>query len=113
MARLALLYSSVFGHDAYESLLSFMRSENNDTLDEVTNDFMEISSKLVPAIELCCVHEQVRTAVSYSEKIAQKMPQFMQQMGIKASARAMLDWGTSALGTGEVSQAASRRTGAD
>ena len=43
MAKIALLCSSVFGNEAYESLLSFMRTEKNDTLDEVMTDFMGIA----------------------------------------------------------------------
>ena len=101
LANLALLTSSVFGADAYEALLEFMRTEKNDTLDEVTNDFMEISNKLAPPIELFCAWEQVPTDVSYSERFAQKLPSLLQHKAFKASARAVLDLGVKA---GTVSQ---------
>jgi hypothetical protein len=104
MAKIALLTSSVFGHEAYESLLEFMRAEKNDTLDEVTNDFMEISNKLAPPIELFCAWEQVPTDVSYSERFAQKLPSLLQQKAFKASARAVLDLGSATFKTGTVSQ---------
>ncbi|GIZ38925.1 hypothetical protein CKM354_000232400 [Cercospora kikuchii] len=97
MAKIALMYSSVFGHDAYESLLSFMRTEKNDTLEEVTNDFVEISNKLVPPINLFCAYEQVPTAVSYSERMG---PVFYQNKALKAGAKAILDFGGAAFATG-------------
>ena len=103
MAKIALLYSSVFGNDAYESLLSFMRSEKNDTLDEVTSDLMEICGRLVPPIDLFCAWEQNPTAVSYSEKISQKVPGLLQQQFFKAGARKFMEAGFSAFGTGTVS----------
>ena len=105
MAKIALLYSSVFGNDAYEALLSFMRTERNDTLDEVTSDFMEISNKLVPRIDLFCVYEQVATEVAYSERFANKMPSLLQHKFFKASARTFMEVGISAgLGSGTVSK---------
>ena len=105
MAKIALLYSSVFGNEAYESLLSFMRTEKNDTLDEVTNDFMEISNKLVPPIALCCFYEQVPTDVSYSERVAQKIPGLLQHKFFKAGARKVMEVGFSkAFGAGTVSK---------
>ncbi len=80
-----------------------MRSENNDALDEVTNDFMEISSKLAPPIELLCIWEQVPTSVSYSDRIAQSLPRLMQHKAFTSSARAVLDLGAMAFKTGTVS----------
>lgn len=104
MAKVALLYSSVFGNEAYESLLSFMRTEKNDTLDEVTDDFVEISNKLVPPIELFCAWEQVPTQVSYGERAAQKIPRLLQHKFFKAGARKAMEVGCSAmLGNGTVS----------
>jgi hypothetical protein len=103
MARMALLYSSVFGNEAYESLLSFMRTEKNDILDEVTSDFMEICSKLVPPVDLFCAWEQNPTAVSYSERVASKVPGLLQQQFFKAGARKFMETGFSAFGTGTVS----------
>ena len=103
MAKIALLYSSVFGNEAYESLLSFMRTEKNDTLDEVTSDFMEICSKLVPPIELFCAWEQVPTAASYSDRVASKVPALLQQQFFKAGARRFMEMGFSAFGSGTVS----------
>jgi hypothetical protein len=104
MAKIALLYSSVFGNDAYESLLSFMRTEKNDTLDEVTNDFMEICSKLVPPVDLFCAWEQIPTAHSYSERVASKVPVLLQQQFFKAGARKFMETGFSAFGSGTVSK---------
>jgi hypothetical protein len=105
MARMALLYNSVFGNEAYESLLTFMRTEKNDTLEEVTNDFMEISSKLVPPIELLCIWEQMPSEVQYSKKIADKLPGLLQHKALRASARAVLDLPSLAFGkAGTVSE---------
>jgi hypothetical protein len=104
MAKIALLYSSVFGNDAYESLLSFMRTEKNDTLDEVTNDFMEICSKLVPPVDLFCAWEQIPTAHSYSERVASKVPILLQEQFFKAGARKFMETGFSAFGTGTVGE---------
>ncbi|PIB00567.1 Ankyrin repeat domain-containing protein 17 [Cercospora beticola] len=97
MAKLALMYSSVFGNEAYESLLSFMRSEKNDTLEEVTHDFMEISNKLVPPIDLFCAYETVPTATSYSERYT---PWLLQSKAFKAGTKALLDFGGAAFSAG-------------
>ncbi|KAK5707221.1 hypothetical protein LTR17_020910 [Elasticomyces elasticus] len=99
MAKVALLYSSVFGSDAYESLLSFMRTEKNDTLDEVTNDFMEISGKLAPPIELICVYEQVPTDVDYAERFmgSPKMNGLLQHKFFRPGAKKILEVGVSML----------------
>lgn len=105
MAKLALLYSSVFGNDAYESLLSFMSTEKNDTLDEVTNDFMEICRRLEPPIELFCAWEQIPTAMSYSERVTSKVPGLLQQQFFKSGARKLMETGLFALGSGTVSDA--------
>ena len=104
MAKIALLYSNIFGNEAYESLLSSMRTEPNDILDEVTNDFMEISSKLVPPIDLFCAWEQVPTDVSYYEWAAQKIPNLLQHKFFKAGARKFMEVGIPALGAGTVSK---------
>jgi hypothetical protein len=95
MANIALYYSSIFGNEAYDSLLYFMKTEKNDTLDEITEDFMEINDKLTPPITLVCVWEQVPTAVSYSERFVSSLPKLMQHKAFKASARAVLDVGSS------------------
>jgi hypothetical protein len=103
MAKIALLYSSVFGNDAYESLLSFMRTEKNDTLDEVTADFMEICTKLTPPVDLFCAWEQNPTAASYSERVSSKVPGLLKQEFFKAGARKFMETGFSAFGSGTVS----------
>lgn len=103
MAKIALLHSSVFGNEAYESLLSFMRTEKNDTLDEVTNDFVELSNKLIPPIDLCCAYETVPTDVSYSERVVQNIPTLFQNKMFKAGARALVDLGSLTFGAGTVS----------
>ena len=99
MAKVALLYSSVFGNDAYESLLSFMRTEKNDTLDEVVNDFMEISGKLLPPIELCCAYEQVPTDEAYAKRAmdSPKISRLMQHKYFKAGAKRFMEAGFSLL----------------
>lgn len=104
MAKVALLYSAIFGHEAYESLLSFMRTEKNDVLDEVTSDFVEISGNLTPPIELFCAYEQVPTDYTkFYEKFAQNAPSLLQNKFFRASAQRILDKGFSALGAGTVS----------
>lgn len=103
MAKIALLYSSVFGNDAYESLLSFMSTEKNDTLDEVTNEFMEICGRLAPPIDLFCAWEQVPTAFTYSERVTSKVPGLLQQPFFKTGARKLMETGLFALGSGTVS----------
>ena len=103
MAKVALLCSSVFGNEAYESLLSFMRTEKNDTLDEVMTDFMGICSKLVPPVDLFCAWEQNPTAASYSERVSSKVPGLLQQEFFKAGARNFMETGFSAFGSGTVS----------
>lgn len=100
MARIALLYSSAFGNEAYEALLHFMRSENNDILQEVTNDFVELCGKLSPSIELYCFWEQIPTDVSYSERY---LPSLMQHKAFKISAQALASMGLGALNAGTVS----------
>lgn len=100
MAKIALLHSSVFGQDAYESLLAFMRTEKNDTLDEVTSDFMEICTRLVPPVDLFCAWEQIPTAMSYSDRL----PNLLQQPFLKQGARMVMDFGISAFGASTVSQ---------
>lgn len=103
MAKIALLYSSVFGNEAYESLLSFMKTEKNDFLDELTDDFMEISNKLVPPIELICFWEQVATDISYADRLTSNLPGLLQHSFFRVSARKVMDIGLSALGTSTVS----------
>jgi hypothetical protein len=100
MAKIALLYSSVFGNEAYESLLSFMKSEKNDVLDEVTNDFLEICKNLAPPIELFCAWEQNPTSVSYSERISENAPSLLSQNFFK---KLMETSFSAALGSGTVS----------
>ncbi|KAK0920597.1 hypothetical protein LTR91_019205 [Friedmanniomyces endolithicus] len=99
MAKVALLYSSVFGNDAYESLLSFMRTETNDTLDEVVSDFMEIREKLVPKIELFCAYEEVPTDVAYAERMVNspKMSSLTQHKFFRAGAKKLMEVGFSGL----------------
>lgn len=99
MAKLALAYSSVFGNEAYESLLEFLKSEKNDALDEVTNDFIEISSNLSPKIDILCVWEKVSTSVAYSDKI---IPALLQQTLFKTGVKKILDVGLSAMAAGTV-----------
>ena len=103
MAKIAIYTNQVLGHEAYESLLQFMKAERNDALDEVTNDFMEISGKLAPPIELFCAYEQVATNVSYSDRVVQKLPGLLQHNAFKASARAVVGLGTMTLKVGTVS----------
>lgn len=103
MAKIALLYSSVFGIEAYESLLSFMRAEKNDALDEVTHDFMEICSKLTPPIDLFCAYEQVPTDVSYSQRMTDAAPRLLQHKFFRAGTKAILDLGGAAFKSGTVS----------
>lgn len=93
MARIALMYSSVFGSDAYESLLSFMRTEKNDILDEVTSDFVEIYSKMNPPIDIVCVWEMV--SMDYSQMLVDGIMKRgpLQYKAFKASAKAVLDVG--------------------
>ena len=69
MARVATMYSSVFGNDAYEELLTFMRAEKNDVLDEVREDFVDFCNKLDPPAEIYCLWEQVGMDVAYSPEI--------------------------------------------
>ncbi|EME79345.1 uncharacterized protein MYCFIDRAFT_142548, partial [Pseudocercospora fijiensis CIRAD86] len=110
MAKIALLYSSVFGHEAYESLLSFMKTEKNDVLEETTEDFIEISSKLVPPIELFCAWEMEETAVSYAGKVTSNLPGLLQHKFFKTGAKRVMEVGLSAFGTSTVSlQPPSRR----
>jgi hypothetical protein len=99
MAKLALAYSSVFGNEAYESLLEFMKAEKNDALDEVTHDFIEISNKLSPAIDILCVWEKVATSVDYSERI---IPALLQQKLFKTGVKKILEVGLSAMAAGTV-----------
>lgn len=107
MAKIALLYSNIFGNEAYQSLLSFMKTEKNDVLDEVTEDFMEISHKLAPPISLVCVWEQVPTDVSpYADRFTSSLPPLLQHKSFKAGARKLLEVGFSALGTSTASLAA-------
>ena len=101
MAKIALLYSSVFGDEAYESLLSFMKSDRNDPLDEVRGDFEEICGKLVPPIELFCAWEQNPTSVSYTERFAQIAPGLLNQTFFKKLMETSL---SAALGSGTVSE---------
>lgn len=51
MVKLALLYTEVFGKDAFDSLLAFMRAEKNDTLEELREDFVEYCKKLSPSVD--------------------------------------------------------------
>lgn len=102
MAKIALMYSSIFGNEAYEALITLMRSEKNDALDEVTSDFMEICNKLTPPMDLVCVWEQLPTVVSYSEKIAKRLPGLLQQPIFKAGVRRFIEAGFSVFGTGTV-----------
>lgn len=104
MAKIALMYSSVFGNDAYESLLSFMKFEKNDVLEEVTNDFVEICNKLVPPMELFCAWEQVPTAQDYSDRIMSQVSGLLQHPLFKIGARKIFERGFSATGTGTVSE---------
>lgn len=80
-----------------------MRTERNDVLDEVTDDFMEINSRLVPPIELFCAWEQVATAVSYADRAMGNLPALLEHKVFKASARRMMKVGLSAFGTSTVS----------
>lgn len=89
MAKLALMINSSFGSDAYESLISFMRAEKNDALDEVTNDFMEITKLLNPTIELLCVYEQVGTDIS--NFAPHTVARLTKQKYFKAAARKIQD----------------------
>ncbi|KAF2768853.1 hypothetical protein EJ03DRAFT_112885 [Teratosphaeria nubilosa] len=91
MARVALAYSSVFGSEAYEALLSFMQTGNNDTLDEVREDFVEICNNLDPSIELLCEWEQVATDASYAARITDNAPRLLQHKAFTAGIRAVLD----------------------
>lgn len=49
MAKIALGMSSIFGNEAFEALLQFMKAERNDALDEVTNDFMASPPDMIRA----------------------------------------------------------------
>ena len=81
-----MLSSAAFGDEAHESLLELMKSERNDVLEEISNDFMEIGSRLLPPIDLVCVYEVVPTDISkYAGKV---LPGVLQQ-AFKASARAV------------------------
>ncbi|KAK4573996.1 hypothetical protein LTR86_001757 [Recurvomyces mirabilis] len=100
MARIALMYSSVFGSDAYEALLTFMKAEKNDVLDEVREDFVEFCNKLVPAIEVYCFWEQVSSDVAYSTDIAQKLGKLGQHKYFAAGARAVTNVTLRKLGAG-------------
>lgn len=102
MAKIALLYSSVFGEDAYQSLLAFMHTERNDTLEEVTNEFMDICHKLLPPIDVFCAYEQVPTVISYGDRLAQKAPTLLKNGFFKAGARRFMEHGFAALGAGKV-----------
>lgn len=102
MAKMALSYTHVFGEEAYESLLHFMKAERNDALDEVTSDFMEISTKLDPQIQLFCAWEMVPTDQSYAERFAQTKT-FLQNKAIKNVAQAAVNIGTLPWKTGTVS----------
>lgn len=108
MAKVALLYSSIFGDKAYEALLEFMRTENNDTLDEVRDDFVELCGKLVPPVELFCAYEEVASDESYSSRLPNKMPGLLsglsQHKYFAAGMRALTDATLRALGAGTVSE---------
>lgn len=104
MAKIALGISSMFGNEAFEALLHFMKSERNDALDEVTNDFMDISTKLAPPIDLFCAYETVPTDVAYSERLAQKLPRLLQLKAFKAGARVVVDLGSKTFKAGTVSK---------
>lgn len=74
MAKIALLYNAAFGTDAYESLLSLMRTEKNDALDEIKHDFMEITKMYNPPIDLLCIWEMVPTDISnFSPQMLSKL----------------------------------------
>ncbi|QIW94960.1 hypothetical protein AMS68_000478 [Peltaster fructicola] len=100
MAKIALMYSSVFGNEAYESLLQFMKAEKNDTLEEVVADFVEISAKANPPIDLYCVYEEEPTKTSYAEKGISKMNGLLQHNFFKAGATMLFEVGLNALGAG-------------
>lgn len=100
---MALLYSSIFGSEAYEALLQFMRTEKNDTLDEIVTDFVEISNKLVPPMDVVCVWEQIPTSVSYADRGFTKMNGLLQHNFFKASAAMLIEVGLNAFGAGTVS----------
>lgn len=100
MAKIALLYSSVFGNEAYESLLQFMSTEKNDPLDELTDDFVEICNRFNPRIELVCAYEQVAMQVVYSEKI---VPALLSHSVFMSGVRSLMDFGLSSFGAGTVS----------
>lgn len=106
MARVALQYSAIFGNDAYESLLSFMSTQKNDNLDDVTEDFMEISNKLNPPIELFCAWEQNPTKIDYSERALASVPALLEHRFFKAGARKLVEIGLTAVGGGTVSSPA-------
>ncbi|KAK3669911.1 hypothetical protein LTR78_010222 [Recurvomyces mirabilis] len=100
MARIALMYSSVFGSDAYEALLTFMKAEKNDVLEEVREDFVEFCNKLIPAIEVYCFWEQVSSDVAYSTDIAQKLGKLGQHKYFATGARAVTNVTLRKLGAG-------------
>ncbi|KAF2148555.1 hypothetical protein K461DRAFT_232934, partial [Myriangium duriaei CBS 260.36] len=104
MAKLGLLYTSVFGQEGYEALLSFMKNERNDTLDEVTSDFVAICNKFVPPIDLFCAYEEMEIDASkFVEKATQKAPALLSHQFFKDGATRLLNKGHSSLGYGQVS----------
>ncbi|KAK5115752.1 hypothetical protein LTR62_000841 [Meristemomyces frigidus] len=100
MAKVALLYNSVFGNDAYEDLLEFMRAEKNTTLDEVRDDFVEFCNKLKPPIDLLCAWEQKPMDASFSTNWMQKLPKLGQHKYFAAGARAVVGAGLWSVGAG-------------
>ncbi|KAK5125182.1 hypothetical protein LTR85_000858 [Meristemomyces frigidus] len=98
MAKIALLYSSMFGNEAYEALLTFMRTEKNDTLDEVREDFVEFCGKLNPPVDLFCAYEEVPSDVSFSSRLIPKG--LLQHKYFATPVRAVTGAGLRAFGAG-------------
>lgn len=101
MAKMALYYNYVFGKESYEALLEFMRPDQGGSLEEVTQEFMELKDRLRPPIQVCCAYETVPTDfTSYISKATQRMPGiFTQNLVVEGMGRMLQSIGSNLVGT--------------
>lgn len=101
MAKMALYYNYVFGKESYEALLDFMRPDQGGSLEEVTQEFMELKDRLVPRIQVCCAYETIETNfASYIRKATPRMPGILtQNLVFEGMGRVLNSIGSSLVGT--------------